>query len=86
MIDRIIEQWEPIRCVLGSDQTSAHLVPTWEDQDVLDSVIVLLCPLRDFVDLLAGEKRVTISAVLLLLSHMKEKVLAHKVALSLLVK
>ena len=78
MTDRIIEQ-EPIRCVLGSDQTSAHLVPTWQDQDALDSVIVVLRPLRDFVDLLAGKKGVTVSAVLPLLSHIKEKVLAHKV-------
>ena len=78
MIDRLIEQQEPIRCVLGSDRTSAHLVPTWQDQDVLDSVIVVLHPLRDFVDLLAGEKRVTVSAVLPLLSHIKEKILAHK--------
>ena len=63
---------------MGSDRASAHLVPTWQDQDVLDSIIVVLRPLRDFVDLLAGEKRVTVSAVLPLLSHIKEKVLAHK--------
>ena len=31
MIERIIEQREPIRSVLGSDQASAHLVPTWQD-------------------------------------------------------
>ena len=52
--------------------------PTWQDQDVLDSVIVVLRPLQDFVDLLGGEERVTISAVLPLLSHIKEKVLTHK--------
>ena len=78
MIERIIEQCEPIRSVLGSDRVSAHLVPTQQDQDVLDSIIVVLRPLRDFVDLLAGEKRVTVSAVLPLLSHIREKVLAHK--------
>ena len=77
MIERIIEQREPIRSVLGGDRASAHLVPTWQDLDVLDSIFVVLKPLRDFVDLLAGEKRVTVSAVLPLLSHIKEKVLAH---------
>ena len=56
MIERIIEQREHIRSVLGSDRASAHLVPTWQDQDVLNSIIVVLRPLQDFADLLAGEK------------------------------
>ena len=34
--------------------------------------------LQDFVDLLAGENRVTISTVLPLPSYIKEKILAHK--------
>ena len=62
MIERIIEQREPIRSVLGSDRASAHLVLTWQDQDVLLSIIVVLRPLWDFVDLFAGEKRLTVSA------------------------
>ena len=37
-----------------------------------------LRPLRDSVDLLTGEKGVTVSVVISLLSHIKEKVLAHK--------
>ena len=45
MIERIIEQREPIRSVLGSDRASAHLVLTWQDQDVLVSIIVVLRPL-----------------------------------------
>ena len=75
MIERIIEQCEPIRSVLGGNQASAHLVPTWQDFDVLDSIFAVLKPLQDFVDLLAGENRVTVSAVIPLLSHIKEKVL-----------
>ena len=62
MIERIIEQHEPIRSVLGGDRASAHLVPTWEDFVVLDLIFAVLKPLRDFVDLLAGENRVTISS------------------------
>ena len=42
MIERIIEQHEHIRSVLGSDRASAHSVATWQDQDVLDSIIVVL--------------------------------------------
>ena len=63
MIERIIEQCEHIRSVLGSDQASAHSVATWQDQDVLNSIIVVLRSLKDFADLLAGEERVTVSAV-----------------------
>ena len=77
MIERIIEQRDPIRSVLGGDRASAHLVPTWQDIDVLDSIFVVLKPLRDFVDLLSGENRVTVSAVIPLLFHIKEKVLGY---------
>ena len=45
IIERIIEQREPIRSVLGNDRASAHLVPTWQDQDVSDSIIVVLRPI-----------------------------------------
>ena len=62
MIELILEQHEPIRSVLGNDRASAHLVLTWQDQDVLVSIIVVLRPLWDFVDLFAGEKRLTVSA------------------------
>ena len=77
MIERIIEQREPIQSVLGGDRASAHLVPTWQDIDVLDSIFVVLKPLRDFVDLLTGENGVTVSAVIPLLFHIKEKVLGY---------
>ena len=63
MIERINEPREHIRSVLGSDPTSAHSVATWQDQDVLDSIIVVIRPLQDFTDSLAGEKRVTVSPV-----------------------
>ena len=45
MIEQIIEQREPIWSVLGSDRASAHLVPTWQDQDILHSIIAVLRPL-----------------------------------------
>lgn len=35
MIFRILEQKEAIRIVLGQDRKAAHLVPTWQDLDVL---------------------------------------------------
>ena len=75
MINRIKEQQEPIIIVLASDRRTAHLVPTWQDMDVLESVVAVLSPLREFT--LAGEK-VTVSAVLSLLHQIQDTVLANK--------
>ena len=44
MIKRIMEQQEPIRIVLASDRRTARLVPTWQDMDVLESVVAVLSP------------------------------------------
>ena len=76
MINRIMEQQEPIRIILASDRRTAHLVPTWQDMDVLESVVAVLSPLREFTDLLAGEKNV--SAILPLLNHIQDSILAKK--------
>ena len=78
MIERIIEQKEAIREILGSDRKTAHFVLSWQDNDVLDSVVAVLAPLRKFTDLLAGEKRVTASAIIPLLKHLTTEVLAVK--------
>lgn len=74
MIDRILEQQEAI-VVLASDRKAAHLVPSWQDMDVLDSVAAVLCPLRDFTDLLSGETKVPI---LPLLTQIQDNILSHK--------
>ena len=42
MISRILEQ---IRLVLSSDRTASHLVPIWQDLDVLKSVNSAVSPL-----------------------------------------
>ena len=65
------------RCVLGGDRASAHLAPTWQNIDELDLIFIVLKPLRDFFDLLAGENRVTVSAVIPLLFYIKKKVLGY---------
>ena len=77
MINHIMEQQEPIRIILASDRKTAHLVPTWQDMDVLKSVVAVLTPLREFTDLLVGEK-VTVSAILPLLRHIQDTILANK--------
>ena len=78
MIERIVEQKEPIRVILGNNRKTAHLVLSWQDTDILDSIVAVLHPLREFTDLLAAEKRVTASAVLPLLNHITENVLVRK--------
>ena len=76
MINHIMEQQEPIRIILANDRRTAHLVPTWQDMDVLESVVAVLSPLHEFTDLLAGEK-VTVSAILPLLRHIQDSILAN---------
>ena len=70
MVERVLEQMEAIRIVLGGDRNSSHLIPTWQDRDVLDSVAAALKPLKVMTDALSGEKCITISAVKPLLNHL----------------
>lgn len=64
MIGRVLEQEKAIRKVLGSDRKTSHLVPTWQDLDVLESLNAALNPLSDFTDMLSAEDYVSVSAVL----------------------
>ena len=68
MVDRI-EQIEPIQIVLGADRHTSHLVPSWQDCDVMSSIMKALKPLKEMINALSGEQSVTISAVLPLLQH-----------------
>ena len=49
--------------VLGEDRDASHLVPSWQDVGVHESIDEITKPLRDITDLLSGETRVTSSAV-----------------------
>ena len=64
MIGRVLEQEKAIRKVLGGDRKTSHLVPTWQDLDVLESLNAALNPLSDFTDMLSAENYVSVSAVL----------------------
>ena len=63
MVSRILEQKEPIRLVLSSDRTTSHLVPTWQDLDVLESINSAVSPLSGLTGILSGEQYATVSAV-----------------------
>ena len=69
MVDRLMEQMEAIRVVLCDDRSSSHLIPSWQDCDILLSITAALKPLKVMTDALSGESCVTISAVKPLLNH-----------------
>ncbi|XP_076137121.1 E3 SUMO-protein ligase ZBED1-like [Alosa pseudoharengus] len=50
-------------CVLGSDKKSRHLVPPWQDLDVLESINKAVKPLQEFTDALSGESYVSVSYI-----------------------
>ena len=51
---RLIEQMEVVRIVMASDRKTSHLIPTWQDCDVLDSISAALKPLKEMIDVLSG--------------------------------
>ena len=63
MVERIVEQQDAIRLVLGKDRKTSHLVPTWQDLDVLQSVLKAIKGFKDLTKLLSGEKRIICSAI-----------------------
>ena len=64
MISQVLEQEKAIRKVLGRDRKFSHLVPTWQDLDILEAMNAALSPLSDFTDELSAEHYVSISSVL----------------------
>ncbi|KAK7891329.1 hypothetical protein WMY93_023292 [Mugilogobius chulae] len=72
MIERILEQQKAIAQVLSMDKKLRHLIPTWQDIDVLEAVNKALGPLVEFTDALSGETYISVSFVkptLHLLNH-----------------
>ncbi|XP_050960772.1 E3 SUMO-protein ligase ZBED1 [Labeo rohita] len=63
MMERVLEQEKAITQVLAADQKSRHLLPTWQDIDVLEAITKALKPLQDFTDALSGEEYVSVSYV-----------------------
>lgn len=63
MVARVLEQQKAISEVLSADKSTRHLIPTWQDIDVLESMNAALAPLLEFTDSLSGESYVTVSYV-----------------------
>ena len=75
MIARILEQQQAISFVLSSDRKTSHLIPTWQDIDVWGVINEDLSPLANFTDIMSGEKYVTGSSNLPILSLLKSSFL-----------
>ncbi|CAM4494650.1 unnamed protein product [Leuciscus chuanchicus] len=76
MIERVLEQEGALAKVLSNDKKTRHLVPTWQDLEVLEAVQKVLKPLQDFTDALSGEEYVTLSYVKPVLHLFNESLLA----------
>ena len=61
MIARVLEQEKAIAKVLSADKKTRHLILSWADIDVLESVHKALNPLVEFTDALSGEAYVNVS-------------------------
>lgn len=64
--------------MLGNDKKTSHLVPSWQDLEVLECINAALAPLKEFTDILSGSKYVTISAVKPILHRLSVVELACK--------
>ena len=62
MSKRFLKTHKQIRQGLDHSDTS-HLVPTWQDIEVLQALDTALAPLAELTDLLSGDQYITISCV-----------------------
>lgn len=77
MIERVLEQEKAISQVLRAHKKTRHLVPTWQDIDVWESVSKTLSPLMEFTDALSGEEYVSVSYLKPVFHLLNNTVLPH---------
>ena len=80
---RPMEQMEAIKVVLASDRKSLHLIRSWHDCDVPDSITGALKPLKETIDVLAGEKGLTVSSVKPIVQYITTEVLIKNMEIQL---
>ncbi|XP_073714924.1 E3 SUMO-protein ligase ZBED1-like [Misgurnus anguillicaudatus] len=78
MIERVLEQSKALSQVLSEDRKTRHLVPTWQDTEVLESINAALHPLQVFTDAQSGELYVSVSYLKPVLHLLKTSTLAEK--------
>ena len=78
MVSRILEQVQAIRIVLSADWKFSHLLPTWQDTEVLEAINSVLSSLDDLTDFLSGEDYVSISSIRSVIKHIHEEALVER--------
>ncbi|KAJ4945987.1 hypothetical protein JOQ06_023665 [Pogonophryne albipinna] len=78
MIGRVLEQRKALSQVLSEDRKTRHLVPSWQDIEVLESINNALRPLQEFTDALSGEAYASVSYLKPVLHLLKTSTLAAK--------
>lgn len=73
----MLEQSKALSQVLSEDRKTCHLVPTWQDTEVLESINNALRLLQDFTDALPGEMYVVVSYLKPVLHLLKSSILAE---------
>ena len=63
MVVRLLEQEKVIQQVFSNDRKTLHLIPSWQDIDLLESLDKTLSPFADLTDILSWEKYVTMSSM-----------------------
>ena len=76
MIPRVLEQEKALSQVLRANRKTRHLVPTWQDADLLESLRKTLGPLLEFTDAPSGEQYVSVSCIKPVLHPFNNTVLA----------
>ncbi|KAL4006664.1 vitamin D 25-hydroxylase [Sarotherodon galilaeus] len=78
MIDRFLEQEKALSQVLLADKKTRHLVPSWQDVALLESLNKALGPLFEFTDALSGESYVSVSFLKPVLHLFNNEILSQK--------
>lgn len=78
MIHRLLDQEQPVRRTLAMDPKCSHLLLTWQDKHVLESMDKALEPVSKFTDLISGEDHVTSSTILPTLALFETDIMAAK--------
>lgn len=71
MMEKILEQQRALSQILSENRSTRHMVQSWQDTEVLESVSKALKPLQEFTDALSGEDYVSISYLLPVLHLLK---------------
>ena len=78
MVKRLLDHREPVRRVLSMDPRLSHLLPSWQDMDVLTSVCGALEPVSKFTDMISGEEHVTSSSIIPTISLFEADIFSAK--------